>query len=179
MIAYTEKLGFDVLTTPIAEIDRRTLSQAWFSALHLGSASRSAVVPLQQSRDDNHVPGRPESGVPPGIKQGTPSMMRPIGRENVAFAGNIYENVSVDRRGPVSVLARKIERALLDRRTHYGTFVLDGMQGRVHLSVCSKYGRIHIVAMCSPQAKAYVACALQHVRFALARKNIAFKGEVR
>lgn len=180
MIAYTEKLGFDVLTTPIAEMDRRTLSQAWFSALHLDVAQER--VPLMRAPEKNIDAASSRAAAGYANKERQSCIQNGTREANVhraTVAPIITDRVRLERREPTSVLARRIERALLDNRVRNGTFVLDGMDGRVHLSVRSQHGRIHIVAVCSPLAKEYVAKALQHVRFALSCKGIVFEGSLR
>src|SRR6202034_3463065 len=44
----TQQLEVSILAAPLAAIDRRALSQAWYSALHLATPDRRAV-PLRES----------------------------------------------------------------------------------------------------------------------------------
>jgi hypothetical protein len=43
----TQQLEVSILAAPLAAIDRRALSQAWYSALHLARPDRSPVPPRE------------------------------------------------------------------------------------------------------------------------------------
>ena len=178
MIAYTEKLGFDVLTAPIAEVDRRTLSQAWFSALHVAGAPDSQapscpsrVVPPERSQFVEPEPI-------PRSRSGRSSAVRSPHRRPVSTLG-ADEETSIERRAPRSVLARRIERTLLHLPMRRAAFTLDIGKGRVHLSVRSDGSRVHLIAVCAPQAREDVARALQQVRFSFTRKGRVFESSLR
>jgi hypothetical protein len=180
MIAYTEKLGFDVLTAPIAEVDRRTLSQAWYSALHLRGAA-DAGQPA--ARRQNVVPFQPRTSTlaPVLASLGRSDARSAVSstQERAIRKPHIGETISVERRTAQSVLARRIERTLLRQPMRHATFTLQGENGRVHLSVRSQGERVHLVAVCSPNAREDVAKALQQVRFTFARRGIVFDGSLR
>ena len=120
----SQQIGFSILTAPLAAIDRRSLSQAWYSALHLarpnprssrGQPSSNQVVCKREHRPNGETPHivrpvqRPAGAVPKehALRRGAPSP---------------------ERRAERSPLARRIERAFLDpvRRTDRATFTLDG-----------------------------------------------------
>src|SRR5690349_12377371 len=103
-----EHLQFSVLTAPVAAIDRRGLSQAWYSALY-----RTSGEPQTQAARNRPTPEKPparsteieratchQQGIAPS------KLLRT--HENVEIRGG-----SEERRAPRSALARKIERALL------------------------------------------------------------------
>jgi hypothetical protein len=167
MIEYTHRLEFDVLTTPLAEIDRRALSQAWYSALRLGhessqpspAAARPITTPALARTSTN-----PSAFREPRATAANARVSRTArGREPVA--------ASAERRAPRSELARRIERIaarpLAPARGAF--FVLRGKHGRVQIMVRSQAGRTHLVAVCAPEARLDVARALDEVRYTLAR----------
>src|SRR5262249_9260843 len=113
----TQQLGFSILTAPVAAIDRRSLSQAWYSALHLarnasleppatpkheaGTLQPRAVTPLRTSSFERKEIAMPRSS-----------------RVRIESDRKRAGEASTDRRALRSPLARKIERAFLDPRLH-------------------------------------------------------------
>jgi hypothetical protein len=175
MNAYTQSIGFDVLTAPLAEVDRRSLSQAWYSALHLAhdappqarARARRAAPALANAAPDPISPGRGEQRTP-ARAAGTapPQDARPYG--------------AIERRSQPTSLARKVERAIAGRK-HYerlSAFVLDGKR-RVHVTVRASGTHVHVVAVCAPQSRARVARALEEARYALARRGVALDARLR
>lgn len=177
MDAYTNRIGFDVLAAPLAEIDRRGLSQAWYSALHLARDARPQTAGLEKTFC--------RSGSTPKLAalhepEGTGKMARaqmvalraPDARRSTAEA--------VDRRSARLPLAKKIERALMRPRTPARTsaFVLEGTM-RVHVAIHASGNRINLVAVCAPQARERVARALDQVRYALAGRGLAVEASLR
>jgi hypothetical protein len=174
MNEYADRLAIDVVSAPLAEIDRRTLSQAWYSALHLARDPAAA----------------PQS---PGLAQGTVQASAPLGATSVQVVGRtasvdvarasnagnaatVREGLA-ERRRPPSVLAKNIERALA--RTHApnrrATLTMQGRTGRIELLVRSAGDATHVIAVCSPGARARVEQALAHARFTLARRGIGLQ----
>lgn len=175
MNAYTQRIGFDVLTAPLAEVDRRGLSQAWYSALHLAHDAPRLVAEQRARRDE--AGGTPSVDPPEAAKnslQASAPARRAVDREpaHVRYAS--------ERRALPTPLARKIERALLGRKRpeRFSTFVLDGRR-RVHVAMRATGTKIHVVAVCAPQSSARVARALEEARYALARRGIALDARMR
>jgi hypothetical protein len=171
MIEYTNRLEFDVLTAPLAEIDRRTLSQAWYSALHLANAPagwpshRAArVAPASLGRATTAV----ASARAPRASVADARAVRATREPAIC-------EVAADRRAPRSQLACRIERIVARpvASMHGAFFTLRGAYGRVQILLRSHGGRTHVVAVCSPEARAEVAHALDQARYTLARGGIA------
>lgn len=168
----TEQLQFSVLTAPVATLDRRTLSQAWYSALY-GSGNTGTVErprpaePAAQSLHAQYVHGVPESNVRAFDRA-------PAARANAVKAQAQPEGEPQERRAPRSALARKIERAFLRRPSapHKASFTIEGDGGRVHVLMHSHGAKIELVAICPPKALRDVAAALAQVRYALAMRGI-------
>jgi hypothetical protein len=167
----TQQLNVCVLAAPLAAIDRRALSQAWYSALHCTSGKQTqaattskiqsasgkiAVRPLQTHRDeDRRAPAaqrRSVSGDKTNVRDTCP--------------------VATDRRAGRSALASRIERTFLHPRSavRRATFVSGGK--RVHVLIHASEGRIRLVAVCPLAIRGAVASALAQARFALASRGL-------
>jgi hypothetical protein len=168
----SQQLGFSVLSAPIAAIDRRALSQAWYSALHLahGLAKEPALTGNRTHAQKNGAPSRIHGRRSDAARCARAEALS-TPRESRASRSHIVE---ADRRAPRSPLARKIERVFLHpaRAPERTTFSLEGDRGRVHVSVQSGPSGFRLIAVCSPRARALVAHALQEARFALAARGI-------
>lgn len=168
----SEQLQFSVLTAPVAALDRRTLSQAWYSALYGSAHSKAAVAhkPCGPQRSDApaplpHAPPAATSAAPAS----GPRTRVHAGRSPLHVLGSAY-----DRRAMRSPLARKIERAFLRPRTASAknSFTLASEHGRVHVLLRSCGKQLKLVAICPPKARVQVAAALAQARYALALRGI-------
>ncbi len=176
MNVYTQRIGFDVLTAPLAEVDRRGLSQAWYSALHLAHDVPSpqarvraqCAAPVSASATpDPRVAGLGETRAQtPAARAAQAQSARPCG--------------ATERRSQPTSLARKIERAIAGRKRYerLSAFVFDGKR-RVHVTVRAAGSRVHVVAVCAPESRARVARALEEARYALARRGVALDARLR
>lgn len=177
LMTITEHLEFSVLTAPIATLDRRSLSQAWYSALYgdgkTACSQTSAAKPLTS---------------------GTTAPREPMVERSVLFheAGAsptarsralVYSPCrgDVERRSPHSPLARKIERAFLHPTSgsRKAAFALEGEHGRVQVILQSRGSQFKLVAICPPKAKAQVARALAQARYSLALRGIELEAHTR
>jgi hypothetical protein len=167
-----EHLQLSVLTAPIATLDRRTLSQAWYSALYGNreAAQKSANVARSQSLPAApvHIPLR--SAVHGDATHETAAARKLTMPSNAPNA----RGGEIERRAPRSPLARKIERAFLHPRKmpRKATFSLEGEHGRVQVMLRSHGSQVKLVAICAPKAKAHVAHALAQARYTLALRGI-------
>jgi hypothetical protein len=176
MTTTMQPLATSIITAPLAAIDRRALSQAWYSALHVqarASKPESAARPVSPSgsgRRTDRIAGTDSHGAPPA--NGASSSALPARREAVPPAGG------PERRAPRSPLARRIESAFLDPRgcLHRATFsVGDSAGSRVHVTLQSAGGRVRLVALCHPSARARVARALAQARYALGARGVVLE----
>jgi hypothetical protein len=171
----TQQLGFSILTAPLAAIDRRALSQAWYSALHLASppavrepAGARVALPRSSERALH-----PHGAVHRSHR--TPSIrfvpVQPGARGGCNAAG-------LERRAPRSPLARRIERCFLDpaRRVERASFTLSGGKSRVHVALQSSADGLRLIAVCPPSVRDAVSHA--QARYALAARGIAFAYDV-
>jgi hypothetical protein len=163
--------GVAVIATQLAQTDRRALSEAWYSALHLagGSAPRgkSAV----------HRAG---SVATPETAHATPARTsRQLAAASAAAGPRHCTTARVEmkeeRRRPVSETARRIERAvatLTARRPVPAAQTIDVAGGRVRLLVHNDGQATRIVALCSRELREHVERALAGARFTLATVGV-------
>ncbi|NNM92941.1 MAG: hypothetical protein HKL92_06320 [Candidatus Eremiobacteraeota bacterium] len=177
MNAYIDDVRYSVLSAPLAQIDRRALSQAWISALHLSNASTARgttprALPMRAARS---APASPALRLVPAKKCANATAPQSQAR-NVAtvLAGG-------DRRCAQSTLARRIVEILLAPRNSARrcTLALGGAKGRVHLLLGGSDRRLHLVALCSPRVRDEVTRALREVRYALAARGILATSDLR
>jgi hypothetical protein len=165
--------GVAVVAMQIAQTDRRALSQAWYSALHL--AREPARVPARTPRAaavaaEPALAG-PRDRRPADRAQGAPraALPRPLRPAHPRI------DVTGERRRPPSLDERRIGRAIaaLAARPHTAsthTIALDG--GRVCLIVRRDGRTTRIVALCSAALREPVRRAVAGARFALAGAGI-------
>ena len=173
----TEQLQFSVLTAPVASVDRRALSQAWYSALY-GTAkppsqAKRTALPCTQA-----PPSRPQ---PREDAEKQEAAHHAIARVQTPERADRTAGTSPERRAPRSRLARKIERMLLRPRAaaHKTSFSIDAEQGRVHVILHARGAQLRLVAICPPKARAHVAAALAQARYALAARGLDLSAETR
>ena len=160
-----------VVATRVAETDRRALSQAWYSALHLAdddthpSPRATAFV---GATGGVGAPRAARAPANPPSSRGTADAPARVGR------GRDGSMPGAERRSPASDVTRRVERAVatIARTPLRGvsrTVTIDG--GRVRLLLRSDGNATRIVALCSEPLRATVERALAHARFALAARG--------
>jgi hypothetical protein len=165
--------GVAVLATHLAETDRRTLSQAWYDALHLAGAApqRTAAAPSHPGGvvPPSPVTAREETGA--RTSSGSAETLVARSRNEPRREGELV----AERRAPKSELARRIEHALArraGRRPSPASFAVNAAGGRVKILVRSEGERMRVVAVCAPPLRERVERALAQARFALASRGI-------
>jgi hypothetical protein len=169
-----------VVAAPVPAADRRGLSQAWYSALHLAEgdvrgASSLRTRPL--AAPGARVCGQPVVVPQPGAGAGRSGPAR-AGAAPAAAAAGVPPAPPGDRRDPPSRLARAILRAVAARRES-GSTVAASENGRVHLVVRVDGQRTRIVALCREADRLAVERALGSARYALARSGALLDVAVR
>lgn len=173
----TEQLGISILCAPVAAMDRRALSQAWYSALHLADRASRATRAPSHSHATAAAPhceqpvrrGSAELRVPPAMVRAIPTLER-IARPIAGMP---------ERRASRSSLARRIERTFLRPASDvkHATFRIDGTQARVHVALQTSGNRVRLVAVCRRDLQERVRAALAQARFALAARGIVLDVE--
>lgn len=164
--------GVAVIATQLAQTDRRALSEAWYSALHLAGGTiaprtaphRVGTAPAAKAPAPATHDERERASAPLAQR----SRQRPPGRAS-ADAG-------VERRRPVGETARHIERAvtaLAARRPLPVAHTVEIAGGRVRLLVHDDGRTTRIVALCSGPLREHVERALASARFSLAGAGVA------
>jgi hypothetical protein len=167
----TAQIGISVLSAPLAAIDRRSLSQAWYSALHL---ARDAAPPERVVRLRAQTQATPAftRSVLPGSsrRSGASPASAKEARRAPARPG-----AALERRAPRLPLARRIERALFERTISAActAFGVGEGAGRVVIALHVAGDRVRLIALCSATMRPTVARALDQARFALAARGIA------
>ena len=170
------QLGFSILTAPLAAIDRRSLSQAWYSALHLAHATKPQSSYGRTNAKPSIIEDKPRRcGAPwhavrlgdraapnPRKGQGT---LAPPRRRNAA--PNVRRSPGVSN-GPFSIRSVRIR----------ATFTIDGTQARVHVALQTTASGVRLVAVCPAAIRVDVARALDEARYALALRGIALRIDV-
>jgi hypothetical protein len=166
----TEQLEFSVLSAPLASIDRRVLSQAWYSALRWARDQRTSMRSARPVQVATSTACRARCGGEP-VRSREPVAARPPSPKQVRDRRWDFVH---DRRAARCKLARDIERVFCDRRrvTNRATFTVGSQRQRVHVILQSSGNQVTIVAICSPTARALVATALAQARYALGRRGI-------
>jgi hypothetical protein len=162
-----------VVATQLPSIDRRALSQAWFSALHLAVPPPCATA--ARARAALNTGARPSARVGSAASP-TPAAPRPPATHFVSVRTAAAGTISVERRSPAGELARRIERAVLRhvvRGARRNTSVaIDAGNGRIAVLIRTEGATTRIVALCSPLLRERVDRALAHARFALAAAGL-------
>jgi len=170
--------AFAVVATHLAQTDRRTLSQAWFDALHLAHEPDAArtVRPANAATGAVQTQAeRPASAATAGTSDRPPHAANSMRTEKSS-----QHAVAHERRSERSELSRRIDRAIV-RRTAVpiASLAIRAADGRVQLLVRSDGNRTRIVALCVPGQRTAVEAALAHARFALAKRGILIDADVR
>ena len=164
-----------VVATQLADTDRRALSQAWYSALHLAERPPDRHAPLARIPGAAPASGSRRAQGPSDAPQRRSTdggfRVREAARAVIPRRGG---SVAGERRVPKTELARSIERGLTRRApcAVAASFAVRGAGGRVHLIVRSDGALTRIVAVCAAPLRERVERALAQARFALAGRGV-------
>ena len=173
----TDSLSVSVVAAPLAAIDSRALSQAWFSALHLA----------RERTTRNHPPN---AALPETEQHGaTSTKTRTASSEphRTMLPCRAYAGAPI--RGGTNEAPVHRVRATLTREVKFGAarrpkpparaafIVVDGSK-RALVVIQTRGAATHVVAICSPAHRQAVAVALSEVRASLAVRGIALQSRV-
>ncbi|HLY03943.1 MAG TPA: hypothetical protein VKR56_15770 [Candidatus Cybelea sp.] len=171
----TQQLEVSILAAPLAAIDRRALSQAWYSALYLARPDRqlvpsrdcgpcTAATPLETKPEREAEPPSPR---PTELRVARSVQTKPSKIAAQPSAPRIPAN-----RDAVP-LSLRIERRFAHSASHVkrATFSLGRGEARVHVILQTNGNVATLVALCRPQMRTVVARALAQARFALAARG--------
>jgi hypothetical protein len=165
--------GVAVVATQLADTDRRALSQAWYSALHLADHS-PAAAPRARMPSGGSPAGSRCARDADGILQRRSPDGAALARRRAGDARTPGGSpTGAERRNPKTELARRIERGLTRRPPRAAaSFAVRGGDGRVHLVVRDDGALTRVVAVCAPPLRERVERALAQARFALAGRGV-------
>ena len=170
----TRQLEISILAAPLASIDRRVLSQAWYSALRLGREERTLPAPHARAID-----GRFDARaghIVAGARSGPRAAASTLRSRVTARAAIGPAELSRLRRTSLqrAVLARAIVTTFSQPQTGLkrATFSLGPGSGRIHVVLQTKGERTTLVALCPPELTVVVARALAQARLTLAQRGI-------
>lgn len=177
----TQETSFSLITAPLAHCDRRALSQAWYSALHLEKTHACASASQRTGNGSGARalgPLRSAATISPARQGPAAPLARQIGK---AVPAGGSDGGSGERRSARSSLARKIERTFLAPATctKSAAFRLGQGGGRVQILIRQRGEDVHLVALCAPAAKDVVARALAQARYALCARGMNLHADVR
>jgi hypothetical protein len=173
----TESLRVSVVAAPLAAIDPRALSQAWYSALHL---ARERTTQTAQSRSTSREPQR-LGAAPAKTKVASREPHRAMqpcrARAGSAVRGVTSEPLAHRTR---ATFTRRIEFALARRSgpSACAAFVVVDGAKRALIVLQTRGATTHVVAICAPAHRQAIANALSQVRAALAARGIAFRSRI-
>lgn len=170
----TENLRFSVLCAPLARVDRRTLSQAWYSALY-HDHSQARHAPLHGAAISAPCAASSASSMPMS-QAAKPASVRRAQLPEPALP----RLPAIDRRARQSPLARRIERRLCRKPlpSHTAATFRVGPKGRVRLLVRAAGSEVRLIAICAAEVRGQVGAALAQARYALAARGIRLDGRV-
>jgi hypothetical protein len=168
----TQPLRASILSAPLAAIDRRELSQAWYSALgYARDGSRARNAQRQRSR----VPARSTQAA-----AGTSAPSRSSGPALSLAASAVARAAATPLPMPANAvtahvrLARAIVRAFGKpaRPPAHATVCVEGTAARVFLLLRDTPKGLRLVAICAPPQRPLVERALERARRAMALRGI-------
>jgi hypothetical protein len=164
--------GVAVIATQVAQTDRRALSEAWYSALHLAHDA----APARAAGARRVAAGERTASIALTVPVQThPEHVAAPLPAHARHAENVRSATVPERRRPASETSRRIERAverLSARRPIPAAHTLAVAGGRVRLLVHHDGNALRIVALCSSPLRDVVERALAGARFALAGTGV-------
>jgi hypothetical protein len=179
----TQQLGVSILAAPLEAIDRRALSQAWYSALHLARQDQHLAPPRERGHRIVATLGeRKQQNEADLCRAGAaePRLQSLLQTERVPVTMQSGAARLSANRGTVP-LSQRIERRFAHSTSHFkrATFSMGRGEDRVHVILQTNGKAATLVALCRPQMRGVVARALAQARFALATRGVLLDFETR
>jgi hypothetical protein len=173
----TDSLSVSVVAAPLAAIDSRALSQAWFSALHL---ARERITPNHQpnaARPETEQHGAPSTKTRPASSESRRTMLPCRAYGGAPIRGGTND---APARRVRATLARevKFDAARRPKPAARAAFIVVDGSKRALVVIQTRGAATHVVAICSPAHRQAVAVALSEVRASLAVRGIALQSRV-
>jgi len=174
----TQQLELSIIAAPLGAIDRRALSQAWYSALRIAAQREPAALRLGCGQALWNAPCAAPHVLPRGATKTqchtsvASSARRASGAGPKRLPNSAQDPaVSLVTRSP---LAAQIERAFCRPRAYPKRATLSVGRGRarVHVILQTSGTKAALLAVCRPEMREIVARALAQARVALASRGI-------
>ncbi len=172
----TQELEVSILSGPLAAIDRRELSQAWYSALHMAQRSpgqrASGQQPLQREPMRSSRAMTLSSLDARTAQPSAQTLVRAPEHRVSSGDATIVDPAPAQR--VRTALSRRIQLrfAASEQRTTRATFTLGRGRARVHVIMQSNGATARLIAICRPQMRDVVARALSEARLALRARGV-------
>jgi hypothetical protein len=175
----TAQLEVSILAAPVAAIDRRALSQAWYSALRLARPAPLTAASRGRANCCETFVSRSARLIAPKVQRPDTDVPRPsTARSKRLIISGDGSARSRSRRGAARIpLAERIERAFSVPSPHLkrATFTIGRGKARVHVILQTKGERTTLLALCRPDLRGVVGRALTEARCALAARGIGIE----
>jgi hypothetical protein len=171
----TQQLEVSILAAPLAAIDRRALSQAWYSALRLARDGPAAPTPPARPSQNAAVARLGQARSDLGMADTRDAALPAVHARADRFASLSHAASDAGvRRVRLTPLARAIGDAFANPRApaRRATFSMGRGGARIHVILQTNGARTTLVALCRPEIRAIVARALNEARLALAARGI-------
>jgi hypothetical protein len=166
----TQKLEMNLLEAPLAAIDRRSLSQAWYSALRLARPRECIAAPLGRSTNESSSLAKNLSKGEKRALSAQPAESRPARcRSSEPSLSAAQPGVTRIADGRVIPLSQRIERRFAGSLAPMkrATFSMGRGAARVFVVVQTNGNVATLIALCRPEMRTVVARALAAARFTL------------
>lgn len=166
----TQQLEMNALEAPLAAIDRRSLSQAWYSALRLARPQECVVTPLGRAANESFSLAANFSKSERKALAAQPAESRPARtRSSNAPPNAAQQGVARVADSRVIPLSQRIEHrfAQSPAPVKRATFSMGRGAARVFVVVQTNGNVTTLIALCRPEMRAIVSRALAAARFTL------------
>jgi hypothetical protein len=177
----TQQLEVSILAAPVAAVDPRALSQAWYSALRLARDRRQTSPVRQPSTNAGEAAYSRGVSQQNGQRSFVPNMQalcRRFPRPALSICSGSDEESAVARsRAPRTTLAQRIERAFSNPNGYPRRATLSMGRGNARVVVIFQMQgkRGILLALCRPELRAIVGRALAEARLGLAARGIGIE----
>ncbi|MFY9632363.1 MAG: hypothetical protein WAJ94_12220 [Candidatus Cybelea sp.] len=170
----TERIEVSILAAPLAAIDRRALSQAWYSALYFDRRqTRPSEKTVQRSHAGTVASQVRQRAKHPSLERNVESRQTKRSSPRAAQAHHVPSVVRTATPRTIFPLSCRIERTFFRAKApvRRATFSLGRGGARVHVILQSNAGAVTLVALCRPEMRELVARALAQARLTLATRG--------
>jgi hypothetical protein len=180
MTTLTQPLEISVLSAPLAAIDRRALSQAWYSALGYSTEAVRVARCVHPAGSERSRTRGARHGVTVARAAPPPSLRLIHGKKATnATARRVPEVERASGEPRRKACAPRLAQPGSPVKLARTTVTLGGAGGRVHLVVQDRGGALAVIAICRPEVRRRVARALSEACTLLARRGVVVEARLK